>query len=796
MLRNYLIITIRNFMRQWSYSLINLLGLTIGLTAVILILTYVFNEFSYDRFHKDYKSIYRIVTDIDISGNNQTFALSQTPLGPEVTDRYPEITTYTRIHRPWNSALISKDEIKYYEKNIIYADSGFFRTFSFNVLQGNPDEILTRPNTIVLTSSLAKKFFGNEDPVGKVVKRNSSQDLEITGVVEDPPANSHFTFSGIISFVTLYEGDRAQWMDSWIGNINYYTYLKTLPGTTVRQLEKEVNETVLEKAGQSFEDYGFSLYARAQPLTEIHLRSDFQHDIGNHGNIIYVYIFIVVAFVILIIAAINFMNLSTARSANRAREVGIRKVNGAKRRSLIFQFLGESLMFSIAALILALIIANYLIGGFGLLMSCELNLGLTENLNHILIFFGISAVIGLMAGLYPAFYLSNFRPVRVLKGEVTRGKAGVTFRNILVITQFAISVVLIISTIVVYSQISYIQNKDLGFNHDQVLIAPVRNNDVNKNIQSVKQRLENIPGVVKTAVSQNYFGNSFSGNGYRFRNTPPNQTILMSFILIDKDFIDLYDMEMKEGRSFSEDFSTDEDAVIMNEAAVAFSGLEDPIGENVWGPDSTESKIIGIVKDFHFSSLHEKIEPVMILNTRENFNYLNIKLDGTNVSETIGRLSQEWSEIDPERPFDYFFLDDTFNNLYENDRRLGSIYLYFTILAIFIALLGLFGLSSFITEQKTREISIRKVLGATSANIVMRLSTNFLFLILIANAIAWPVGWYLMKNWMENFAYKAGINPVAFVAAAAASLFISFLTVSIQSYRASIANPADNLRTE
>jgi putative ABC transport system permease protein len=731
-----------------------------------------------------------------MGGNDQTFALSQTPLGPEVTDRYPEIISYTRVHRPWNSTLISHDEIKFYEKELVYADSGFFRTFSFEVIQGNPDKILTRPNTLVLTRSMARKYFGNEDPVGKVLSRNNSQDLEITGIIEDPPKNSHFSFSGIISFVTLYQGDRAKWMDSWIGNINYYTYIRTSPGTTAEEIERKVNETVMEKAGQSFKDYGFSLYSRVQPLKDIHLKSEFQHDISNHGNITYVYIFIIVAFVILLIAAINFMNLSTARSANRAREVGIRKVTGAKRRTLILQFLGESLMFSLVALGIAFLLAGLLINDFGSIMNRELSLNFGENIHYFILYIIISIGIGLLAGLYPAFYLSSFNPVRVLKGEITRGKAGATFRNILVVVQFAISVVLIISTLIVYSQISYIQNKDLGFQRERVIIVPVRNYDLMKNLESLKERLEKIPGVMKTSVSQNYFGNSFSGNGYRFRNTPDNQTILMNFIIIDEDFVNLFGMKIKSGRSFSEQFGTDENSVIMNEAAAAFSELDNPVGESVWGPDSVEKKIIGIVEDFHFNSLHKEIEPVMILTRGENYNYLNIKLEKGNITETINRLGAEWAEIDPERPFDYFFLDDTFNNLYEEDQRLGKIYLYFTILAIFIALLGLYGLSSFITEQKTKEISIRKVMGASSRNIVFKLSTNFMALVLIANLLAWPVGWYLMKNWMENFAYKAGINPLVFATATAASLLISFLTVSIQSYRASIANPADNLRTE
>ncbi len=796
MLRNYFLINIRNFLRQWSYSLINLFGLTIGLTAVIIILIYVFHEFSYDRFHKEPESIYRIVTDINMAGNDQTFALAQTPLAPEINRKYPEITSFTRIHRPWNSILVSREDQKFYEKKLIYADSGFFKTFDFKILQGDPDIFLTRPYTMVLTQSMAKKYFDNEDPVGKTLSINNKHEYEIMGILEDPPSNSHFSFNAILSFSTFYEGSQAQWMDSWIGNINYFSYIKARPGTSPVELEKKMNETVIEKAGQAFEDYGFTLYAHLQTITDIHLKSDYEHDIQPHGDITHVYIFIVIAFVILVIAAINFMNLSTARSANRAREVGIRKVNGARKSMLIIQFISESVIYSLMALILALMLTDFLLPGFSRLMNRELYFSITQNTNYFLIFLAISILIGIAAGLYPAFYLSNFKAIKVLKGEVTRGKSGAFFRNILVVVQFTISVVLIIGTIIVFQQISYINNKDLGFKPESVIIVPLRNKDLTRDYKSVKERIEKIPGVIESAASQNFPGNEFSGNAYRFKGMAPNENILMNFIDVDDKYLDLFEMKIKEGRNFSEDFGTDKEAALMNEVAVAHSGLENPVGEFLWGPDSVKKEIIGIVGDFHFGSLHKNIEPLIISHDPNRFNYLNIKLENINLSETLDKLTKEWESIDPERPFDYFFLDTTFEELYNEEKRLGRIYFSFSLLAIIIALLGLFGLSSFITEQRNREISIRKVLGASSKNIVLKLSSGFMFLVLISNMIAWPAAWYLMKNWLNNFAYRVEVNAWAFVTATILSLIISFLTVSIQSYRASLANPADQLRNE
>ncbi|MFW5877588.1 MAG: ABC transporter permease, partial [bacterium] len=750
MLRNYFLINVRNFVRQLSYSLINLLGLTIGLTAVIIILIYVFHEFSYDRFHKDPENVYRIVTDINMAGNDQTFALAQTPLGPEITRRFPEIISYTRIYRPWNSILVAKEEQKFYEKKLIYADSGFFKTFSFEVLQGKPENMLSRPYTIVLTRSMAEKYYGKENPVGKTLTVNNRHDFEITGILEDPPLNSHFSFQAILSFSTFYEGSRAQWMDSWVGNINYFSYFRALPGTSQQELEKRINETVAEKAGQAFEDYGFTLYAHPQRITDIHLRSDFEHDIQAHGNITSVYIFFVIAFVILLIAAINFMNLSTARSANRAREVGIRKVNGARKRTLIAQFIGESVIYSLLAFVIALMLSEFLLPQFSRLMNRELSFSLIEHWDQFLIFLAISILIGIIAGLYPAFYLSNFRPLKVLKGEVTRGKSGAVFRNILVVVQFTISVVLIIGTIIVFQQISYINQKDLGFKHERVIIVPLRNNELTDKYKSVKERIEKIPGVIASSASQNYLGNEFSGNAYRFKGMSPNENILMNFIDVDDDYLELYKMKIRDGRDFSEDFGSDKDAVLMNEVAVSLSGLEKPVGEFIWGPDSSKKEIIGVIENFHFGSLHKNIEPLIIAHDPNRFNYLNIKLDNNNISETIESLALEWESIDPERPLDYFFLDDTFEEMYSDERRLGNIYLYFSLLAIIIALLGLFGLSSFITEQKTKEISIRKVLGASSGIIVKKLSSNFMLLVLISNLIAWPASWYLMKNWLDN----------------------------------------------
>lgn len=795
MFRNYIVITFRNFIKQRWYSIINLLGLTAGLTAAMLILIFVLHELSYDKFHNQNQNIYRVITNINIGGKQQTFALSQTPLGPEINRRYPEFISYTRIHRSWNSILISQNGSKFYEKNLITADSSFFETFDFKIIQGNPKEMLTRPYTIVLTESMAKKYFPNKNAIGEILTVNNNKDYEITGIIEDPPANSHFTFDGILSFITLYQGEMAKWMDSWIGNINYYTYLKTNGSKNKTELEDLINKVVLEKAGQSFEDYGFSLSTNLQSITDIHLYSDFEHEIQPQGDVTYVYIFIAVSIFILVIASINFMNLSTARSAKRAQEVGIRKVVGSKCRSLIFQFIGESLIYSVLSFLFAILFTEFLLPYFGQIMNREL-FGIYNNLSVLGLFLIISLTVGTFSGVYPAFYLSSFKPTKVLKGELTQGKSGTSFRNILVITQFAISVILIISTITVYKQLSYIQNKKLGFDKESVIIVPLRLKSLKDKINTIKSEVETIPGVISTSASQNYFGNSFSGNAYRFEGMADNETLLMSYIEVDYDFFDLYKMNFIEGRGFSREFRTDEKSVVMNQAAAKLSGLDKVLNTMVWAPDSTEYKVVGIVKDFHFQSLRQSIEPVMILPVKNNLSYLSIKIQKDLIPETMNRLERKWQEIDNSRPFDYFFLDEEIGHYYKQETRLGQMYLYFSILAVIIALLGLFGLSAYMAEQKYKEIGIRKVFGASINSIVFKLSKNFLKLVLISNILAWPIAYLLMKRWLKNFAYTEGLAWWIFTFATLLSLGIAFLTISIQSYRAAITNPAESLKNE
>ncbi len=796
MLRNFFLILFRSFIRQRGYALINLLGLTAGLTAAILILIYVEHEFSYDRFHNDPENVYRVITDLNMGGREQTFALSQTPLGPEMVRSYPQFVSFTRVHKPWNSVLITAGERKFYEKNLIYADSSFIGTFNFNILQGSPKEMLNQKRSIVLTRSMANRYFSEEDPVGKTVTINNNKDFEVTGVMEDPPSNSHLDFEGILSFSTLYEGERAKWMESWIGNINYYTYFRTDGKASHAELEELLNANVFEKAGDAFQDYGFSLHTRLQRMKDIHLRSTFEHDLPTNGDIRYVMILIAVGIVILVIAAINFMNLATARSAARAREVGIRKVTGARKSNLIYRFVGESVSYAFAGFLLAILITELLLPIFSDIMGRDLDFTPVADFRVLFLFFMLSLFIGFLSGTYPAFYLSGFKPARVLKGELTRGSGGALFRNILVIVQFSISVVLIISTIIVYNQLSYIKNKKLGFDKEHVIIVPLRSQELTDKYQSLKERVENIPGVLNTTVSQNYFGNSFSGNAYKVKGMSDDESLLMNYIEVDSDFFDFYQIEFNQGRAFSEEYGSEEESIIMNEAAVKLAGLKDPLNERIIAPDSTELRIIGITRNFHFNSLRQQIEPLMMVSNPYNYNYLNVKIEPGTIPQTLERLKLAWADIDPERPFDYFFLDNTLGQLYEQEERLGQMYLYFSIVAIVIALLGLFGLSSYMTEQRFKEIGIRKVFGASVQRIVIRLTSGFLWPVVFSNILAWPVAWVLMRKWLENFAYKEGIVWWAFLLATLLSIFIASLTVSLQSYRAAQMDPARTLKDE
>lgn len=794
MLNNFFRIAFRNIIRNPFFSFINIFGLTVGITSALLILLLIIHEISYDRFHENAENIYRIGMDLKSESLSLTLPIAMTPLGPEIQRTYPAIISFTRISKPRTTTLFSFEEKKFYEEGLLYADSGFFKTFSFELIRGNPDEVLKLPYSIVLTEETARKYFGDQDPIGQSLLLNNQYHFTITGLVKDPPYNSHFRFTSLGSFSTLYDWQGG--MENWVGNLNYFLYVRIQPGTTTVELYTMADELIQKNAGEILKESGYRFAPMIIKITDIHLHSAMMGELGMNSSVQYVRIFLAIAVFILIIASINYMNLSTARFTDRAREVGIKKVSGAQKSILVRQFLGESVLLCLIIFLISLFLIELLLPAFSRLMGKNLEFSYLKNPQVLLIFFGIAIIIGIFSGSYPSFYLASFNAFKVLKGELTSGIKALLFRNIMVVLQFFLALVLIICSLLVNKQLNYMINKDLGFNKDQILIVPLRSEELRNNYQKIKQEIKKLPFVINVSASQNYPGAIFSGNLYEFTDSGSTEKLGFSSIDVDEDFLQTYEMDMKIGRNFSKDFSTDDMALIISETARQFMGWDDPLGKQAVFNNIPGYTIIGVVKDFYFAPLREKLEPVILSKRDSHFRYLNIKIFPENIDSNLKQLAREWEVIDPGKPFDYFFLGGALENLYENENRMFGMLGFFTTLAIIIALLGLYGLSAFITEQRTKEIGIRKVMGATASGITVMLTGNFLRLVLIGIIMGIPAGYLIMNRWLENFAYRTIMPVWISIIACVALLLVVLITVSFQSVRSAFKNPADSLRYE
>ena len=783
MIRNYIKIALRNMTKHSAYSVINIAGLSVGLTAFILIALWIQHELSYDRFHERSSQLYRIIEN-QYYANNELFpvAVTPAPLGPYLKENFPEIENATRTSEA--RFLFQYGEVKFNELGYM-VDPAFFEMFSLNLIKGDKKTLLSKLENIVISESLAKKYFHDVDPLGEVFKINNN-DFAVTGVFRDFPENSHMKFDYILPF-ELFVKFGWDSLKRWDRN-GYYTYAqlrKDAEAETVNSKIKDVINRYVEGSGRT------EIYL--QPLSSIHLHSKFTADIGGHGDIQYIYIFSAVAAFVLIIACINFMNLSTARSTRRSKEVGIRKVVGAARTQLIRQFLMESIMFVLISLLVALVLAQLLLPSFNEISGKVLELSF-ESTQLWIILSCIMIVTSVISGSYPALFMSSFKPVTTLKGALRSGKGAVIFRKVLVITQFTITVLLISGTIIVYHQLTFIRNKKLGFEKNNVISFRV-SDEISKNLEPFKNELlsaSGVGGVTYTSNSLTYVGTS--GGGMEWEGKDPDVDILFHFLAVDYDFIKTFNIEMFDGRNFSREMATDSSAIILNEEAIRQMGLENPVDKKVkWDDQLT---IIGVVKDFHFKSVHEKIEPLVIMVAANRYNRVYVKLNSGDLTAAVGAVNDVYKKFSPDRPFDYTFLNDDFDRLYRAEQRTGTIFNYFAWIAIFISCLGLFGLVMFTIEQRVKEIGIRKVLGASVSNLFSLISSDFIRLIIISNVIAIPVAWYAMNKWLDSFAYRITIHWATFVIAAVASILIAWLTMSYQSIKAAIANPVNSLRNE
>lgn len=808
MLKNYLKIAARNLIKHRAYSLINVLGLAIGVACCLLILLYIQDELSYDRFHKNADRIYRINSDLKFGNTELDVPVCSDMMGPILKKDYPQVEEYTRIYCYGGEKLIKKGGEFNTERNVAYADSTFFKVFTFPAVSGNTERVLNEPNTVVISESIAKKYFGTSQAAGKILvtddKTNSM--YKVTAVIKDMPANSHFRFNFIFPMQNL----NYNW-----GNfisLNFHTYLLLRKGTDYKEFQKNFRQYNAKyvfpfakqlmhiQSMEQFEKEGNKIEHSLIPITDIHLYSNRAQELSPSGNIQYVYIFSAVALFILLIACVNFMNLTTARSANRAREVGIRKVLGTERRNLVIQFLVESTLLAFLSIIISLAIVYLALPAFGHLAGKELQL---KNLTSSFVLPFIIALpffVGIASGIYPAFYLSGFKPALIIKGKTLTGAGSGRLRSVLVVFQFVTSIILITGTLIIYNQLNYIQNKNLGYQKDQVLII----NDaytLGKNAEVFKNEMLRVPGVMNGTLS-GFLPIPSSRNCTGFfkdATIDSKDGFTMQKWEVDYDYFKTLGIQLLKGRFFSRDFGTDSNAIIINETTVKQLGYDDPVGEKIYTFKMHEKydnyHIIGVVKNFNFESLKQDIGPLCFVLGRST-GLVSLKVKSASIPTIIKDARNIWQRMTAVMPFSYKFMDESFNEMYKTEQRTGTTALTFTVLAILVACLGLFGLAAFLAEQKTKEIGVRKVLGASVPSILVLLSKEFLKWIIIANLIAWPIAYYIMNNWLENFAFRVNISVWIFIISGLAAIVIALATISIQALKAATANPVKSLRYE
>lgn len=793
MLKNYLNIAFRNLWRHKAFSFINIMGLTVGMTAFFLIFLYVQFELSYDSFHSKADRIYRIVSDIKtptetLRGSGPAWAVS-----PHIQEEFPEIESSIRVDNA--SLLVRRGNIKFQEDNSLFADAAFFNMFDFKLLKGNPRTALKEKFSIVLSQTAAKKYFGDADPIGQtVLLTDDNLSAAVTGVMQDMPENSIIKADVLVSMTTLTREFNKGLDDQW-GNYGNRSFLLLKPGTNAKALQLKFAAFLEKHNGDEMKKLQMYPTLFLERLKDVYLRST--RDGSKTGNITNVYIFIIVAVFILLIACFNFVNLTTARSAERAKEVGIRKVVGAAKAQLARQFIGESIILCLIAFMLSVILSAILLSSFNQLSGKIISDSIFSHPQYLFILFLTSVGIGIFAGIYPALILSSYQPVTVLKGRFATGTKGVFLRKGLVVAQFTISIALIISTIVVYNQMNYMRSHDLGFNKDQKLIIDTHG-DSAKN--AFKQAVAGLPNVLSTAMAGSVPGGGNPGAYSKIENIKGDMQIAnLDLYFVDYDYIPQYQMKMLAGRAFSRDFGTDTtQAMIVNEAAMKMFGYSSPqqiVGKKFdqWGRNGM---VIGVLKDFHFRSLQEVIQPLSMRIEPNGCDLVSINISSKNVAATTASIENKWKAFIPQRPFSFYFLDELFDKQYRSEDQFGKLFLNFAILAIFISCLGLLGLASYSTIQRTKEIGVRKVMGASVVNIVNLLSKDFLTLVIISFAIAAPVAWYFMYQWLEGFAYRIGIGWWIFGIAGIIAVFIALVTVSFQAIRAAVANPVKSLRTE
>ena len=800
MIKNYFKTAWRNLWKNKTFSVIIILGLSVGLACCILMFLFIQHELSYDKFNVHASNIYRITSESESTSGKTNLAVTPAPWAPLMKKDFPEINNFVRILKSEKAVIGQPGQQKFYENDLLFADSTFFDVFSFGLLKGNSKQALEKPNCIILTRETAEKYFGSVDPIGKTLEINSfvgTFNVQITAIVNEIPSTSHFKFNAIISLQTL--GDLS---GLWSFHM-FQSYVLLNNNVSTQALETKFKGFVNKYIANNPQADG-KHDIHLQPLSSIHLHSQMLGEIGVNGDIKYIYIFTGIALFILLIACFNFTNLSTARSLTRAKEIGLRKVVGAEKQQLMKQFLSETILFALIALALAIIIASLALPVFNQLSGRQLTFNLNNNYSLILLFVLLVVFVGILAGIYPAVILSSFRPVEVLKGKLPITAKGVLFRKVLVTLQFVICIALIASTIIVTKQLQFLKNKKLGFDKENVVIVTLPKDVDSARLQTLKNSILNNQVISNAAMASSIPGVNIPVNQVNDGNTDLSKALSMQMLFTDNEFIRTMNIKILAGRDFSSEYATDKtEGFILNEEAIKKMGWQNPaeaIGKRFqWvRPDVVlkSGKVIGVVQNFNITPLKSAVEPLVLHYSPMRFQYMYVRINQLNASHAIDIIEKSFKRIYPKQSFEYSYLDETLNNMYASEGKTSQIFSYFSFLAILIACMGILGLSLYSIQQHIKEIGIRKVLGASVIRITSELVKDFLKPVLIAAIIAFPIAWVAMNKWLQDFAYRVNISWWIFAAAGIVALLIAMLAVSFQAIKAAIANPVKSLRTE
>ncbi|WP_339785709.1 ABC transporter permease [uncultured Imperialibacter sp.] len=797
MLRSYIVVAIRNLRRQGFYSFINIFGLTAGVLSSLFLLLYIKDELSFDAFHKNADQIYRVGMHASIQDTKVDICQAMSPIGPTMKADFPEVENFVRINYPGRE-LVTKDDQQFYEEKFYFADSSFFNIFSFQLLKGDPKKALVEPNSIVLTESVAKKYFGDDEPIGKVIKTGSEEWQRIvTGVMKDAPANSHFQPRALVSYSTL----PVQGPSAW-GNINDWVYLQLAPGTDPKVLEGRSPAFMEKYTGELFRQFNAKADFYLEPLTSIHLYSKNEGQIEPAGDITYIYVFSIVAIFILLIASINYMNLATARGTMRAKEVGIRKVLGSYRKQLMIQFTVEAIVVTLLSVVLSVVLAFFLLPYFNDLADKTITRDFYKDPFILLALSGVLVFLGLVSGSYPAFYLSRFQSAQVLKGRASSKSGNPALRKALVVFQFSISIIMVICTWVVYDQLNFMKEKNLGFNKDQVIRIPLEGQEARKKLDVLKQALLTNPDIYSVGSGWATPGGDFNLNGI-FVEMEQGGFTEKGFMScqVDAGYLPTLEIEVVEGRNFSEGTKSDtSNAVIVNQELAREMGWTEPIGKRFKvmtgdGLQTREVKVVGVIKNFHQRALQEPIMPIIIHNSIQN-GILLVRINTANTGDVLSFIDKTWKDIITNRPLQYSFLEQDFYEKYQADESKGQVFATFSIFTIVIACMGLFGLASYTAEQRKKEIGLRKVIGASVSSIMLLISKDFLKLVGVSILIAFPIAYYAMSNWLQEFEFRISPSPITFISSAGLILVVTLLTVGYHSLIAATGNPVASLKDQ